>query len=59
MAVRLHYHPFMIDPGTQPDGEEYTSYNRRRWGSDSWTDSMKVMGRAAAGWLKSIKSKIN
>jgi predicted DsbA family dithiol-disulfide isomerase len=45
VAVRLHYHPFMIDPGTQPDGEEYMSYNRRRWGSDSWTDSMKAMGQ--------------
>eukprot|EP01052_Picozoa_sp_SAG31_P034227 SAG31_NODE_3969_length_3708_cov_2.601829_3_plen_228_part_00 len=45
VVVRLHYHPFMIDPGTQPDGEDYMAYNRRRWGSDGWTRSMKVMGR--------------
>ena len=45
MTVTFHYHPFMIDPGTQPDGEEYMAYNRRRWGSDGWTRSMKAMGR--------------
>ena len=41
----VHYHPFMIDPGTQPDGEPYADYNRRRWGGDGWTGSMKRMGR--------------
>ena len=35
----------MIDPGTQPDGEAYLAYNRRRWGGDGWTNSMKRMGR--------------
>lgn len=44
-TVSVHYHPFMIDPGTQPDGESYHDYNRRRWGSDGWTASMKKMGR--------------
>eukprot|EP00908_Phaeocystis_cordata_P023411 Transcript_5839.p2 GENE.Transcript_5839~~Transcript_5839.p2 ORF type:complete len:172 (+),score=66.19 Transcript_5839:326-841(+) len=34
----------MIDPGTKPDGEEYAAYNRRRWGGDGWTRSMKAMG---------------
>ena len=41
----VHYHPFMIDPATEADGEEYMAYNRRRWGSDGWTSSMKRMGR--------------
>ena len=44
VAVRVHYFPFMIDPGTRPDGEEYLAYNRRRWGGDGWTRSMKEMG---------------
>ena len=35
----------MIDPATQPDGEEYHAYNRRRWGSDGWTRSMRAMGK--------------
>jgi len=37
--------PFMIDPGTQPGGEEYRAYNERRWGGDGWTRSMKASGR--------------
>ena len=41
----MHYHPFLIDPGTQPDGEPYLAYNERRWGGDGWTGSMKRMGR--------------
>jgi predicted DsbA family dithiol-disulfide isomerase len=43
--IVVHYYPFMIDPGTQPDGEPYDDYNRRRWGGDGWTRSMKQMGR--------------
>lgn len=43
--IQVHYHPFMIDPGTQPTGEPYLDYNRRRWGGDGWTGSMKQMGR--------------
>ena len=45
MQVQVHYYPFMIDPGTKPDGEEYAAYNRRRWGGDGWTGSMKRMGK--------------
>ncbi|KAH3760838.1 DSBA protein [Pelomyxa schiedti] len=36
----------MIDTGTKPNGEEYMAYNRRRWGGDGWTYSMRDMGRA-------------
>lgn len=34
----------MIDPGTKEGGEEYMAYNRRRWGSDGWTHSMRAKG---------------
>ena len=44
VPVRIRYFPFMIDPGTKADGEEYMAYNRRRWGGDGWTTSMKAMG---------------
>ena len=36
----------MIDPNTQPSGEEYKAYNRRRWGGDGWTRSLRAKGRA-------------
>ena len=35
----------MIDPGTQENGEDYLAYNRRRWGSDGWTHSLRAKGR--------------
>lgn len=31
----------MIDPRTDAAGEEYLAYNQRRWGSDSWTGSLR------------------
>jgi hypothetical protein len=37
----------MIDPATADGGEEYDAYNRRRWGSDGWTRSLRAkVGRA-------------
>ncbi len=45
----------MIDPQTQPDGEAYLAYNRRRWGSDGWTRPMRAAGKregaAYANWV--------
>lgn len=41
----MRWHPYIIDPGTEPEGEEYLAYNRRRWGSDGWTRGMKAQGR--------------
>lgn len=35
----------MIDPATKPEGEEYLAYNRRRWGSDGWTQSLRSKGQ--------------
>uniref|UniRef100_A0A7S4LLG7 DSBA-like thioredoxin domain-containing protein n=1 Tax=Eutreptiella gymnastica TaxID=73025 RepID=A0A7S4LLG7_9EUGL len=44
----------MIDPGTNPDGEEYMAYNRRRWGGDGWTysvrDCAQDLGCRFANW---------
>ncbi|EKX51932.1 hypothetical protein GUITHDRAFT_102543 [Guillardia theta CCMP2712] len=38
--IEVHWKPFMIDPATAKEGEEYMAYNRRRWGSDGWTYSL-------------------
>jgi predicted DsbA family dithiol-disulfide isomerase len=35
----------MIDPGTDPNGEEFEAYNRRRCGSSGWTHHLKQEGR--------------
>lgn len=40
-SVRVTFHPYMIDKNTHPDGEDYLAYNRRRWGGDGWTSSLK------------------
>ncbi|CAN0472056.1 unnamed protein product, partial [Ectocarpus sp. 8 AP-2014] len=39
--VQVSFSPYMIDPRTQPGGEEYLAYNKRRWGGDGWTASLK------------------
>lgn len=41
----MSYKPYMIDPGTNQDGEDYTAYCRRRWGGDGWTHSLRDRGR--------------
>lgn len=32
----------MIDTATKASGEEYLAYNKRRWGSDSWTHHLRA-----------------
>tara|TARA_B100000768_G_scaffold6023_1_gene7085 strand:- start:38 stop:622 length:585 start_codon:yes stop_codon:yes gene_type:complete len=44
VSVRIRYFPFMIDPSTKADGEEYVAYTQRRWGGDGWTHSMRALG---------------
>ena len=39
------FHAYIIDPGTKKEGEDYLSYNKRRWGSDSWTHQLRSMGK--------------
>ena len=43
--VEVTWLPYIIDPGTAAGGEEYLAYNKRRWGSDGWTYSLKEQGR--------------
>eukprot|EP00823_Brevimastigomonas_motovehiculus_P001235 TRINITY_DN11744_c0_g1_i1.p1 TRINITY_DN11744_c0_g1~~TRINITY_DN11744_c0_g1_i1.p1 ORF type:complete len:181 (-),score=21.47 TRINITY_DN11744_c0_g1_i1:203-745(-) len=53
-TFKLTWLPYMIDTGTKKGGEDYLSYNRRRWGGDSWTeelkDSSKKDGCKFANW---------
>ena len=39
------FHAYIIDPGTKTEGEDYLSYNKRRWGSDNWTYQLRTMGK--------------
>ena len=39
------FHAYIIDPGTKTEGEDYLSYNKRRWGSDNWTHQLRTMGK--------------
>ncbi|CAL8469539.1 g9080 [Coccomyxa elongata] len=41
---KVIWHPYMIDHGTNKAGEEYLTYNKRRWGTDSWTQSLRRSG---------------
>lgn len=46
------YHAYVIDHKTDPGGEQYLAYNRRRWGGDGW-----CVGRlplACAGALHAV-----
>jgi len=43
--VDVEWKPFIIDPNTSREGEEYMAYNRRRWGSDGWTRDLRRMGK--------------
>ena len=44
--IKVELHPYMIDPNTKKAGEEYLAYNKRRWGGDGWTYSLKQAGKA-------------
>ena len=39
------FHAYIIDPSTKEEGEEYLSYNKRRWGSDNWTHQLRSIGK--------------
>lgn len=45
IKIELIIHPYMIDPQTKKLGEDYLEYNKRRWGSDSWTYDLKEKGK--------------
>lgn len=43
--VSVEWKPYMIDPKTKTEGEEFEAYNIRRWGSSGWTHGLKRSGR--------------
>ena len=45
IKVNPIFHAYMIDQNTDKEGEEYLSYNKRRWGSDNWTKELKSIGK--------------
>lgn len=46
LEVEIKWNPFIIDPSTSQEGEDFAAYNLRRWGSDSssWTESLRRSG---------------
>lgn len=48
-VVEIEWKPYQIDPGTDPNGEEFEAYNRRRWGSSGWTLDLKRQGARDGG----------
>lgn len=42
--VQIRWNPYIIDPYTKEEGEDYLAYNLRRWGSDAWTQSLRASG---------------
>ena len=42
--VHVHNHTYMIDTGTDMDGEDMMSYCNRRWGSAAWISNLKKSG---------------
>ena len=49
------FHAYIIDPGTKTEGEDYLSYNKRRWGSDNWTKHLRAMGQKYGADFKNWK----
>ena len=39
------FHAYIIDSSTKIEGEDYLSYNKRRWGSDNWTHQLRSKGK--------------
>lgn len=43
--LSVEWKPYIIDPNTKIDGEEFEAYNIRRWGSSGWTHGLKHSGK--------------
>jgi predicted DsbA family dithiol-disulfide isomerase len=61
--VTVEWKPYIIDPNTNPQGEDFDAYNIRRWGSSSWTHHLKKEGRKCGAnfsnwkwWPNTIKA---
>ena len=50
--VEVFFQPYIIDPNTKLEGEEYLAYNQRRWGSDGWTRHLREKGREVGAPFK-------
>ena len=55
IKIDIIYHAYMIDPQTKIQGENYLEYNKRRWGSDSWTNQLRAVGRKYKANFKNWK----
>ena len=47
--IVVDWKPFIIDPGTQLEGESVESYCQRRWGGSGWTQHLITEGRQDGG----------
>ncbi|ORX86496.1 thioredoxin-like protein [Anaeromyces robustus] len=45
IKIETNWHPYMIDPGTNINGEKYMDYNVRRWGGDGWCYELREAGK--------------
>jgi len=44
-TTEVEWKPYIIDPNTATEGEEFEAYNIRRWGSSGWTHGLKRSGQ--------------
>ena len=60
-SVEVDWRSYIIDKGTDDNGEDYLAYNTRRWGGDGWVYDMKRSSRADgcnfSNWNTWINSK--
>lgn len=54
--IKVSWHPYMIDPNTKKNGEDYLAYNKRRWGGDGWTYSLKEAGKKVGCFFANWKT---
>jgi len=54
--IHVEWKPYIIDPNTKIDGEEFEAYNIRRWGSSGWTRSLKTSGRKVGATFENWKT---
>ena len=55
ICVAIRFWPYMIDLGTAKGGELYLDYNKRRWGGDGWTRSLRKVGAECGCYFASWK----
>ena len=55
-TLSIEWKPYIIDPNTKTDGEEFEAYNIRRWGSSGWTHGLKRSGRKVGANFQSWKT---